>query len=730
MTARENGTLPKERQEKMNDFTDIISRQLSLKSRQVEGTITLLGEGATVPFIARYRKERTGSLDETEIIAVRDLLEKLRELTKRKEAVIRSITEQEKMTPVLLGQIESAGSMAALEDIYLPYRPKRRTRAAAARERGLEPLAKLLLEGKEENPEKAALRYTDPDRNITTAEDALSGARDIIAELISEDADVRSRLRDYFSHKAFIISKSVKKKEKEGIKYRDYFDWREPAAQAPSHRILAMFRGAGEGFLTVHLRPDEEKAADLIWNEWKHGQKVSRSKGCREQIKQALADSYMRLLAPSLETELKNSVKASADREAVTVFADNVRELLLSPPLGEKSVLAVDPGLRTGCKIVCLDRQGTLLDTATVYPLPPKNDREGAEKILTGLAEKYSVEAVAVGNGTGGREAQAFLESIDFPGKPLIVPVNESGASIYSASDIARKEFPDHDVTVRGAVSIGRRLMDPLSELVKIDPKSIGVGQYQHDVDQKMLKQALDDTVESCVNSVGVEVNTASAALLQYVSGMNSRTAAGIVKHREKNGPFHDREALRGAAGFGEKSFEQAAGFLRIRDGENPLDSSAVHPESYPIVEAMARDLNCSVSDLMEDGELRKRIEPEKYISDSTGLPTLQDILRELEKPGRDPRDTFEAFSFSDQVHTPEDLEEGMVLPGIVTNVTNFGAFVDVGVHQDGLVHISQLSDGFVKNPHDFVKVSQKVSVKVISVDPERNRISLTMRTG
>ncbi|TFG62712.1 MAG: RNA-binding transcriptional accessory protein [Spirochaetales bacterium] len=703
---------------------NIIALELRLAEKQVRETVKLLAEGGTVPFIARYRKEQTGGLDETLIIAVRDRLSQLQDLAARREAIVKSLMEQEKLTPELESRVRLAATMAELEDIYLPFRPKKRTRAMIAREKGLEPLSDFIL-GTEAavSLAQAAAAFINQEKGVASLEDALQGARDIIAERINEDAEIRGGLRVLFSEKALLQSSAARGKEEEGVKYRDYFNFAEPASKAPSHRILAVLRGAAEGFLTFHILPDEETAVRGLRGKYRG---VTRE--LDEQVETALRDSYRRLLSPSLETELKNSLKGRADREAINVFAENVRELLMAPPMGRKPTLAVDPGLRTGCKITCLGAQGELLHYETIYPLAPhRKTAESAERLVK-LAERFGIQAIAVGNGTGGREALAFCESVDF-GRPLIIlSVNENGASVYSASETARKEFPDHDLTVRGAVSIGRRLMDPLSELVKIDPKAIGVGQYQHDVDQKALKNSLDDVVSSCVNKVGVELNTASRELLRYVAGLSEKTAGSIVARRTAGGPFTSRQELRSVPGLGEKTFEQAAGFLRIRGGEQPLDASAVHPERYALVEKMAADLGCTLSDLLSNPALRKEIRPERYVSGDAGLPTLKDILAELEKPGRDPREQFEVFRFAENVHEIEDLQEGMILPGLVTNVTDFGAFVDIGVHQDGLVHISELADRFVKNPKDVVKVQQKVQVRVLAVDLGRKRISLSMK--
>jgi protein Tex len=715
------------------NYAQRIAAELKLRNEQVDRVLGLLADGATVPFISRYRKEATGGLDEVAVISIRDRLGQLEELEKRRKTVLAAIQEQGKLTPRLEKAVRAAETMTGLEDLYLPYRPKKRTRGIIARERGLEPLADAILAGKSEaaDPESGFCRqFVDPEKEIHTSDDALAGARDIIAERTSETAELRSRLRGLFRKKAVLTSKAARQKTEtakdgEREKFRDYFDYSETAAGAPSHRVLAMFRGAKEGFLTVHILPEEEEAAGIIE---KQVLSAVRDRGCREQIRAAAADAYKRLIASSLETELKNELKAKADEEAIRVFADNVRELLMAPPLGAKAMLAVDPGLRTGCKVTALSPQGDLLAYETIFPLPPHNKTREAEQTVRRMVENYGIEAAAVGNGTGGREAMAFFEQIQFDRPIILQQVNESGASVYSASEAARREFPDRDVTVRGAVSIGRRLMDPLSELVKIDPKSIGVGQYQHDVDQKKLKQALDDTVTSCVNKVGVEVNSASRELLEYVAGLTPKTAKALVDHRLLHGPYTSRNNFLQVAGFGPKAFEQAGGFLRIRDGNNPLDGSAVHPERYGLVERMAADLECTVADLISSEKLRSSIDIESYISADAGRPTLEDILKELAKPGRDPRSRFEVFQFDESVHTMEDLKEGMVLPGIITNVTNFGAFVDIGVHQDGLVHISEMADSFVKNPHDIAKAGQKVTVQVISVDIRRKRIGLSMK--
>ena len=699
-----------------------IAKELGFTPKQVQATADLLSEGATVPFIARYRKEVTGSLDEVAITTVRDRLNQLMELDKRREAILKSLEERGQLTDELKEKIVSAETLAVLEDIYLPYRPKRRTRATIAKERGLEPLAQRLFAQEDMDPLAEASAFVDPEKEVNSLEDALAGARDIIAEWVNEDQTARARMRDFFSSKAVFKSKVIPEKEADGIKYRDYFDWQEAVNTAPSHRILAMRRGENEDFLTLRVFPPEDEALEIL-----DGLFVKGEGPASQQVRMSVHDSYKRLLSPSMETEIRLETKKRADEEAIRVFVENVRQLLLAPPLGQKNVLAIDPGFRTGCKVVCLDRQGKLLHTETIYPLSEKGAADAGSKIL-GMCERFLIEAIAVGNGTAGRETEAFIRSLDLSKSIQMVMVNESGASVYSASEVAREEFPDQDVTVRGAVSIGRRLMDPLAELVKIDPKSIGVGQYQHDVDQGALKSSLDDVVVSCVNRVGVEVNTASKQLLTYVSGLGPQLARGIVEYRNEHGPFRSRQELKQIPRLGPKAFEQAAGFLRIRDGENPLDRSAVHPESYPIVDAMARDLGCSVLDLMQDEKLRKRIDLGQYISDKTGLPTLNDILLELSKPGRDPREQLETFRFAEGIEKIEDVKPGLRLPGIVTNITAFGVFVDIGVHQDGLVHISEVSHRFVKNPAEVVRVHERVMVTVLGVDLARKRISLSMK--
>ncbi len=702
-----------------------IAQELDLIPRQVQATCDLLGEGATVPFIARYRKEATGSLDEVAITAIRDRLNQLMELDKRREAILKSLEERGQLTDELKEKTLSAETMVVLEDIYLPYRPKRRTRATIAKEKGLEPLAQLLFAQNDMDPLAEAAAFVDPEKGVDSAEDALAGACDIIAEWVNEDQTARARMRDFYSSKAVFKSKVIPEKEAEGIKYKDYFGWEEPVNTAPSHRILAMRRGEKEGFLTLRVLSPEDEALEIL-----DGLFVKGEGPASQQVQMAVHDSCKRLLSPSMETEIRLATKKRADEEAIRVFVENLRQLLLAPPLGQKNVLAVDPGFRTGCKVVCLDRQGKLLHTETIYPLQSEKAAADARSKIFEMCERFSIEAVAVGNGTAGRETETFIRGLDLSKNIHLVMVNESGASVYSASEVAREEFPDQDVTVRGAVSIGRRLMDPLAELVKIDPKSIGVGQYQHDVDQGALKSSLDDVVVSCVNRVGVEVNTASKQLLTYVSGLGPQLAKGIVEYRNEHGPFQSREGLKQVSRLGPKAYEQAAGFLRIRDGENPLDRSAVHPESYPIVDAMVRDLGCSVLDLMREEKLREKIDLEQYVSEKVGLPTLNDILSELSKPGRDPREQFETFRFEEGVEKIEDVKPGMKLPGIVTNLTAFGVFVDIGVHQDGLVHISELSNRFVKNPAEVVKVHQRVLVTVLDVDLERRRVSLSMKSS
>ena len=706
------------------NYATIIAEQLNLGPRQVEKTIELLEQGATVPFIARYRKEATGSLNEVQITAIRDLLIKLKELDKRREAILASISDQGKLTPELEQQIRSAANMTELEDLYLPYKPKRRTRATMAIERGLEPLANELQKQYSCNIDDMAAKYVNPDKGVNTPEEALSGARDIIAERVSENAQARNRVRNLFRRSAMLSSKVVKNKEDEAGKYESWFDWKENAMRAPSHRILALFRGEDEGMLRVHVLPDQDEPA----YEALERQFVSGRYDSSEQVRQAVRDSYKRLLQPSIETEFYNLLKEKADKEAIRVFAENLSQLLLASPLGQKRILAIDPGFRTGCKTVCLDAQGQLLHNETIYPFTSVREERAAIAKLETLVEAFRIEAIAIGNGTAGRETEEVVKRCHFKSKVIAVMVSENGASVYSASEVARREFPDYDVTVRGAVSIGRRLMDPLSELVKIDPKSIGVGQYQHDVNQTLLQESLNDVVVSCVNSVGVELNTASRELLSYVSGIGPSLADKIVDYRNREGAFLSRQDLKKVERLGEKAFEQCAGFLRVRESANPLDRSAVHPERYALVERMATDCGATVQQLMADKELRNKVDINKYVSPDCGLPTLQDIMKELDKPGLDPRARFEIFEFDKNVTRIEDVKEGMVLPGIVTNITAFGAFVDIGVHQDGLVHISQLANRRVNDPSEVVHLHQHVRVKVLEVDLRRRRISLSMK--
>lgn len=708
--------------ENKKGYSKQIAGELSITDKQVAATMTLLEEGATVPFISRYRKELTGSLDEVQIAAIRDRVEQLKELDKRKEAILKSLTELGKITPELEVQINAAETLSLLEDIYLPYRPKRKTRASVAREKGLQPLADLILAQNKIDLSAEASKFIDAEKGVSTEDEALSGARDIVSEFISEHTEARAVIRQLFLDKGVFQSKVISGKETEGVKYQDYFDWTEPVKSAPSHRILALRRAEKELILSLDIFPPVEDAINVLEKIF-----INANNNASEQVRLAVADSYKRLLKPSMETEIRLLTKRRADEEAIRVFAENARQLLLAAPLGQKRVMAIDPGFRTGCKVVCLDAQGQLVENTNIYPHSGAGGLAEAEKTIPFLVSKYQIEAIAIGNGTAGRETEAFVRKLNLS-EVTIVMVNESGASIYSASEAAREEFPDKDVTVRGAVSIGRRLTDPLAELVKIDPKSIGVGQYQHDVDQNKLQTSLDDTVISCVNAVGVELNTASKQILSYISGLGPQIAQNIVEYRNKNGAFRRREELKKVARLGDKAFEQAAGFLRIRNAEHPLDASAVHPERYALVEQMAKDLNCSVLDLMKDESLRKKIAVQKYVSVSVGLPTLNDIIQELAKPGRDPREQFEAFSFTDGINNISDLKVGMTLPGIVTNITNFGAFVDIGVHQDGLVHLSQLSNRFVKDPNEVVKVHQQVEVTVTEIDVNRKRIALTMK--
>ena len=709
-----------------------ITNELGLQARQVAATAVLLEEGATVPFIARYRKERTGELDEVKITAIRDRLEQLEVLDKRRESIISSLEERKLLTEELRAKVETAATLNSLEDIYLPFKPRKRTRATIAKELGLEPLAETLWEqDASTDPEALAVPFVGNsvtvDAKTSTLDSVaavLAGARDILAERINDDASARAQLRSLYLNKGVIKSTLISGKEEEGAKFKDYFDWSEPAATAPSHRILAMRRGETEGFLYFRLTPPESEALGTLY-----GLFVRGNSKASEQVKLACDECLKRLLGFAMEVEARGFYKKKADEEAIRVFADNLRELLLASPLGQKVTLGIDPGFRTGCKIVLLDRQGKLLANEVIYPGRSRGEELEAAEAILNMIRLHKVEAIAIGNGTASRETEAFVKKLKLPASIQIVVVSESGASIYSASEVAREEFPDHDVTVRGAVSIGRRLMDPLAELVKLDPKSIGVGQYQHDVDQAALKRSLDDVVVSCVNKVGVELNTASRHLLAYVSGLNSRTATSLVTHRDTNGPFRSRAELLKVSGLGPKAFEQAAGFLRIRDGAHPLDASAVHPERYELVDRMAADLGCGVADLLRDPAKRAAIKLDNYVTPEVGLPTLKDIVAELAKPGRDPREKFEAFSFADGVEKVEDLQPGMKLPGIVTNVTAFGAFVDIGVHQDGLVHISQISDDFVKNPAEFLKVGQKVQTTVMEIDLARKRIALSLKT-
>lgn len=701
----------------------IISNELSLTDRQVRTTISLLDEGATVPFISRYRKELTGSLDEVQVTAIRDRVQQLRDLDKRREAILKSIGEQGKLTAELESQIRGAETMAVLEDIYLPYKPKRKTRASVAREKGLQPLADFLLEQGAADVDTKADEFVNDEIGVPNAAEALAGARDIIAETIAEDAEVRARVRKVFLDQGQFVCRVIPGKEEAALKYKDYYEWSELLNAAPSHRVLAMRRGEKEELLYLDIEVEEDNVLPKIENLYVKGHNAAS-----KQIELALQDGYKRLLKPSMETEIRVLTRQKADEEAIKVFADNVRQLLLAAPLGQRRLLAIDPGFRTGCKTVVLDAQGNLLENTAIFPHTGAGAALEAEKTVRHLVSKYDIEAIAIGNGTAGRETEEFVRKLGLA-QATVVMVNESGASIYSASETAREEFPDQDITVRGAVSIGRRLMDPLAELVKIDPKSIGVGQYQHDVDQNKLQTALDDTVMSCVNAVGVELNTASKQILAYISGLGPALAQQIVNYRKENGPFSSRKELKKVPRLGDKAFEQAAGFLRIRHAKHPLDASAVHPERYAVVEQMAKDLGVGVEELMKEEKMRKQIDLKKYINDEVGLPTLNDILAELAKPGLDPREQFEAFSFTDGINAVSDLRIGMKLPGIVTNITNFGAFVDIGVHQDGLVHLSQLANRFVSDPHEVVKVQQKVMVTVTEVDEKRKRISLSMKT-
>ena len=704
----------------MEIFSKMIATALNIAVRQVENTLSLLNGGATIPFISRYRKEATGGLDEVQIGEIKERYDKLTEIAKRKETILKTIEEQGKLTADLKKRIEACWDATELEDIYLPYKPKRKTRAEAARLKGLEPLATILMMQRENNLMARVRTFVKGD--VKNEDDALKGARDIIAEQVSEDERSRNQLRNQFSRQAIISSKVVKGKEEEAAKYKDYFDFSEPLKRCTSHRLLAIRRGEAEGLLKVSISPDDEECTERLERSYVRG-----NNECSQHIKEAVRDAYKRLLKPSIETEFAALSKEKADEEAIRVFAGNLRQLLLAPPLGQKRVMGIDPGYRTGCKVVCLDAQGNLLHNETIYPHPPKSEHGVSARKLTKLVEQYAIEAIAIGNGTASRETEAFVTCQRYDRKLQVFVVSEDGASIYSASKIAREEFPEYDVTVRGAVSIGRRLMDPLAELVKIDAKSIGVGQYQHDVDQTALKKSLDTTVESCVNSVGVNLNTASRHLLTYVSGLGPTLAQNIVDYRAENGAFTSRKELMKVPRMGAKAFEQCAGFLRIPDAKNPLDNSAVHPESYAVVEHIAKDMKCSVEDLIKNKELRNKIDIKKYVTDQVGLPTLTDILAELEKPGRDPRQAIKVFEFDKNVKTIDDLKVGMTLPGIVTNITNFGCFVDVGIKENGLVHVSQLCREFVSDPTNVVSIHQHVQVKVIGIDMERKRISMTM---
>lgn len=702
-------------------FYSLISKALGIPARQVEKTMGLLDEGATIPFISRYRKEVTGGLDEVQIGDINDHYGKLKEVSKRKETILASIDEQGKLTPELKKRIETSWDSTELEDIYLPYKPKRQTKAEIARKKGLEPLATLLMLQTAQDSTKAASPYVKGE--VKDVREALQGARDIIAEWVNEDEQARNTVRNSFSRTAVISSKVVKGKEEEGSKYRDYFDFSEPLNRCSSHRLLALRRGEAEGFLRVSISPDTEGCIERLNRRFVKGRYDASA-----QVEEAVGDSFKRLLKPSIETEFANLSKMKADEEAIRVFSENLRQLLLSPPLGQKRVLGVDPGYRTGCKVVCLDAQGNLVHNEAIYPHPPQNEKGKAASKVAQLVSTYAIDAIAIGNGTASRETEQFITGIRYDRKVQVFVVSENGASVYSASKIAREEFPEYDVTVRGAVSIGRRLMDPLAELVKIDPKSIGVGQYQHDVEQGALKKSLDQTVESCVNLVGVDVNTASKHLLTYISGLGPTLAQNIVNYRAEHGPFASRRELLKVPRMGEKAFEQSAGFLRITSGKNPLDNSAVHPESYSIVEQMAKDLNCTVSELIANKELKKKLNLQKYVSATIGMPTLTDIMEELDKPGRDPRQTIKVFEFDPNVKKLEDLKEGMILPGIVTNITAFGCFVDVGIKENGLVHISEMADRFITDPTQVVSMHQHVQVRVQSVDLVRKRVQLSMK--
>lgn len=703
------------------NYSDAITRNLNLEKRNVSNTLKLLDEGATIPFISRYRKEMTGSMDEETVGLVKDEYKRLQELEKRRDTILKSIEEQGKLTNELRLKIEQAQVSTELEDIYLPYKPKKKTRATAAKEKGLEPLAAIIMKQQEYDIDKQAEHFLND--AVESIEDALQGARDIIAEWVSENNRARNAIRKLFSYDALISSKLTKGKDEEAAKYTDYFEFSEPLKKCPSHRMLAMRRGEDEGFLKLTIEPDVEKAIEILEDQF-----VKGYLDVSEHVRMAIKDSYKRLLAPSIETEFRAGSKEKADEVAIGVFSKNLRQLLMLPPLGNKRILALDPGYRTGCKVVCIDEHGNLLHNSTIYPHPPQNEKSQAKHKISTLVEQYKVQAISIGNGTASRETESFIKSIRFNSEIQVFVVSEAGASVYSASKVAREEFPEYDVTVRGAVSIGRRLMDPLAELVKIDPKSIGVGQYQHDVDQGKLKESLDKVVESCVNAVGVELNTASKHLLTYVSGLGPQLAQNIVDYRKEKGAFSSRDDLKNVPRLGPKAFEQAAGFLRIRNAKNPLDNSAVHPESYKIVNRMARDHNVSVDELINNEELRKKVSLQNYVDKNVGMPTLTDIMNELKKPGRDPRSGIKVFEFADGIHKLDDVKPGMSLPGIVTNITNFGAFVDIGVKQDGLVHISQLADRFISDPNEVVHLHQHVKVKVLEVDIARKRIQLTMK--
>lgn len=707
----------------MQELIAIVAKETLIDIKQVQATVALLDEGATLPFIARYRKEKTGSLDEVEIGLIKNSIQKYRDIEKRKESILKSIGDQGKLTDELTDKIKTCFDAAILEDIYLPYKPKRKTKASIAKEKGLEPLATLIFKQQERDVVSKAADYIT--ENVANEAEALQGARDIIAEWINEDMIVRAMVRRQFEQYAVIKTKVAFRKEqdKEAQKFRDYFEWEESLKHCPSHRLLAMRRGEEEGFLYLHIAPDEEQILDILQN-----RVVKGNTAAAEQVAIALKDAYKRLIKFSIEFEFRNISKEKADKEAIDVFVKNLRQLLLAPVLGQKPILALDPGFQSGCKLVCLDDKGSLLEETVIYPHPPQNKSRDAEDITRGLLYKYNIKTIAVGNGTAGRETEDWLNKLHWENKPVIFSVNESGASIYSASEVAREEFPDKDVTVRGAVSIGRRLMDPLAELVKIDPKSIGVGQYQHDVNQYLLKQSLDETVVSCVSQVGVNLNTASKHLLMYVAGLGQSTAENIVQYRMQNGSFKTRKELLQVNRLGDKIFEQAAGFLRIADAENPLDNSAVHPERYAVVELMAKDQNVSISELLNNKETRKKINLKNYTTNEVGLPTLEDIMKELEKPGRDPRAEIQAFEFDATIKSIHDLHVGMIVPGLVTNITNFGCFVNIGVKQDGLIHISELANKFIKDPNEAVKLQQAIKVKIIDVDVARNRINLSKK--